>query len=395
MAVPEPTSELGLWPRVRAYSGWPEPDEDAVRELAAGWRAGATAFAEAGRFNLGGLAGTWPDVAGAAFTTRATATLQASARGAEGMTAIADRADFFADEVTRVKNGIRDLIQTNLGAFAVTETLPPGVREVVQETFVLALAGLVNVLVSDAAGRVSGQPGGWAEAAKEFGGFFKGLWEGAVESAEGLAALPSGIDDAARKLWTDPRGFAEDSWRGLVDPIVEDWNNGNEGEAIGRGVFGLAEAVLGSKGLAKVGHLADVVPDPDAPRPDAPTGGGGSEPGAGGSDPGPGGSASPPNATEQLRNGQEFGGAKLPVYDGPPDGVLYKRNPQTGEITNYTVYDADGHAVKRVDLTGRSHGGVPTPHVVEYDRNVRPSDGQVFVREQRHVRPANPDEIPE
>lgn len=107
-----------------------------------------------------------------------------------------------------------------------------------------------------------------------------------------------------------------------------------------------------------------------------------------------GGKKTPTKAAGQVKNGQEFTGRKLPQKGGPPNGTLYKRDPQSGDITNYTVYDADGNAVKRVDLTGRSHGGVPTPHVVEYDKNINPNTGEVFVREQRHVRPATPDEIP-
>jgi hypothetical protein len=47
-----------------------------------------------------------------------------------------------------------------------------------------------------------------------------------------------------------------------------------------------------------------------------------------------------------------------------------------------------------VDVTGRPLGGIPTPHVVEYDTNVNPNTGQIFVPQQRHVRPATPDEIP-
>ena len=107
-----------------------------------------------------------------------------------------------------------------------------------------------------------------------------------------------------------------------------------------------------------------------------------------------GGRRKPTKAAEQIENGQQYTGRKLPQQGGPPDGTLYKRDPQSGEITNYTIYDADGNAVKRVDLAGRPHGGVPTPHVVEYDTNVNPNTGQVHVRQQRHVRPATPDEIP-
>jgi uncharacterized protein YukE len=109
---------------------------------------------------------------------------------------------------------------------------------------------------------------------------------------------------------------------------------------------------------------------------------------------GAGGAKKPTKATKQIKNGQQYTGRKLPQQGGPPNGTLYKRDPQSGDITNYTVYDANGNAVKRVDLTGRPHGGVPTPHVVEYDTNVNPNTGEVYVRQQRHVRPATPDEIP-
>ena len=84
---------------------------------------------------------------------------------------------------------------------------------------------------------------------------------------------------------------------------------------------------------------------------------------------------------------------KLPVEGGPPNGVLKKVGPD-GKVSNYTVYDEEGRAIKRVDLTGRSHGGVPTPHVVEYTRNVNPQTGKVYVNDPGTVRPATPDEIP-
>jgi hypothetical protein len=106
------------------------------------------------------------------------------------------------------------------------------------------------------------------------------------------------------------------------------------------------------------------------------------------------------SAQDLINSGTEFQGTggrsgnKLPEQGGPPGGVLYKRDPQTGNVTNYVQYDQDGYPVKRVDLTGRPHGGVPTPHVVEYDRNLNPKTGQVFVRPRRYVRPARPEEIP-
>ena len=100
-----------------------------------------------------------------------------------------------------------------------------------------------------------------------------------------------------------------------------------------------------------------------------------------------------PPARDLIKNGKEFQGRRLP-NQSTPNSVLYKRDPQTGNVTNYTVYDDAGNAIKRVDLTGRPHGGTPTPHVVEYTVHRNPQTGQVFVRENRMVRPATPEEIP-
>lgn len=100
-----------------------------------------------------------------------------------------------------------------------------------------------------------------------------------------------------------------------------------------------------------------------------------------------------PHARDLIRNGKEYSGRKLP-NQSTPNSVLYKRDPQTGNITNYTVYDDAGNAIKRVDLTGRPHGGVPTPHVVEYTLNRNPRTGQIFPRENPEARTATPEEIP-
>jgi hypothetical protein len=100
-----------------------------------------------------------------------------------------------------------------------------------------------------------------------------------------------------------------------------------------------------------------------------------------------------PHARDLIKNGTEFQGNKLPSQS-TPNSVLYKRDPQTGNITNYTVYDDAGYAIKRVDLTGRPHGGTPTPHVHHYTVNRNPQTGQVYVNENKVARPATPEEIP-
>jgi hypothetical protein len=62
-------------------------------------------------------------------------------------------------------------------------------------------------------------------------------------------------------------------------------------------------------------------------------------------------------------------------------------------ITSYIVYDDSGRAIKRVDLTGKVHANVPTPHAVEYKHKQNPV-GDIFVQPEKTVRLARLDEIP-
>lgn len=94
---------------------------------------------------------------------------------------------------------------------------------------------------------------------------------------------------------------------------------------------------------------------------------------------------------QEIRaNGQQVRG-RFPDR-AAPNQTLYRVDPNTGNITYYQTYDAAGLPLKRVDLVGATHGGIPTPHVQEYTRNVNPQ-GQTFVNK-GPVRPARPDEIP-
>jgi hypothetical protein len=72
--------------------------------------------------------------------------------------------------------------------------------------------------------------------------------------------------------------------------------------------------------------------------------------------------------------------------------MLYRADT-SGRITHYQVDGADGLPVMRVDVTGRPHGGVATPHVTEFQRHRAP-DGTIYVRPSRTARPARADEIP-
>jgi hypothetical protein len=99
---------------------------------------------------------------------------------------------------------------------------------------------------------------------------------------------------------------------------------------------------------------------------------------------------------QQLINAGSRWQGKFPERVDPSSEtqILYRRDPRTGQVTNYQVYDASGNPIKRVDLTGRPHGGVPPPHVVEYEQHTRERDGRTFIKPKDTVRKALPEEIP-
>ncbi len=104
----------------------------------------------------------------------------------------------------------------------------------------------------------------------DVGGVAKGIGEGAVDTVTGIAdAVTHPVDTAkgVASLVTDPKESWPAVWHGLTNPIVEDWKNGNEGEAVGRGIFGVLEVIVGSKGVSKLGKVVKKAPDtPDAPK---------------------------------------------------------------------------------------------------------------------------------
>ncbi|MFF1527928.1 polymorphic toxin type 24 domain-containing protein [Cellulomonas sp. NPDC058312] len=75
-----------------------------------------------------------------------------------------------------------------------------------------------------------------------------------------------------------------------------------------------------------------------------------------------------------------------------PRVIAVRRGP-SGDVMNYQTYAPDGLPLKRVDVTGRSHGGVKTPHVVEFEQHVNPVTGEVFEQPRSTVRPATPEEL--
>jgi hypothetical protein len=96
------------------------------------------------------------------------------------------------------------------------------------------------------------------------------------------------------------------------------------------------------------------------------------------------------SASTLIASGTRVSG-HFPLDGASPKEVRYRMNGSS--ITSYIVYDDNGRAIKRVDVTGSAHAGVPTPHVVEYKHNKNPA-GNIFVQAEKTVRPASTDEIP-
>lgn len=95
------------------------------------------------------------------------------------------------------------------------------------------------------------------------------------------------------------------------------------------------------------------------------------------------------NASRLIGNGTQVSGY-FPLDGANANSVRYRMDGSN--ITSYIVYDEHGRAIKRVDLIGKEHAGVPTPHVVEYKHNQNPA-GNIFVQAEKIARPARVDEI--
>lgn len=92
-----------------------------------------------------------------------------------------------------------------------------------------------------------------------------------------------------------------------------------------------------------------------------------------------------------LAQGKQVSG-KFPSCGAASQEIRYRKNGNS--FTSYIVYDSNGRAIKRVDLTGRPHAGKKPPHVIEYIHNPCP-DGTVGVGPERgRPRDARPEEIP-
>jgi hypothetical protein len=95
-------------------------------------------------------------------------------------------------------------------------------------------------------------------------------------------------------------------------------------------------------------------------------------------------------ASRVISEGRQIRGKFPPTASA--NEILYRADTR-GRITHYQVYGADGLPVMRVDVTGKPHGGVAAPHVIEFQRHRAP-DGTIYVRPSRKARTARADEIP-
>jgi hypothetical protein len=111
---------------------------------------------------------------------------------------------------------------------------------------------------------------GIGEFFEDVAGVGKGIYEGASDTVTGLwdlggnavscvgdlAQCGNDLAELGSYAWNNPGDFFSGMWGSIWDPIAEDWNNGNPGESIGRGIFAIAEVVFGTKGLTKIAKLA-------------------------------------------------------------------------------------------------------------------------------------------
>jgi hypothetical protein len=174
MAVAEPPSDLGLWPRVKALTGWPDTDEDRMRVLAESWELAAASFGEAGKTTPAGLSESWQDAAGTEFLGKTRELAASAGRNEQSMRALAAQANSFAGAVEQTKTSISGFIQQNIPLYAQLSAIPGGAQAGLQDDFVNQVAAAVTKFIDStasviAASPVEGTPGATDAAPEEEG----------------------------------------------------------------------------------------------------------------------------------------------------------------------------------------------------------------------------------
>jgi hypothetical protein len=75
------------------------------------------------------------------------------------------------------------------------------------------------------------------------------LWDTVTNPIETVKETWAGLGEAV----TNPRDTAVEAWENFKEPYVDDWTNGREGEAIGRGLTELGLSAIPGVGIVKVG----------------------------------------------------------------------------------------------------------------------------------------------
>jgi hypothetical protein len=251
MAVAEPPSDLGLWPRVKALTGWPDTDEDRMRVLAESWELAAASFGDAGQATPTGLSESWQDAAGGAFAGQTQRLTASAGRNEQGMRALAAHATGFAGAVEQTKTAISGFIQQNIPHYAQLSALPAGAQAGLQDDFVNQVAAAVTKFIDSTASTIAAAPVGAAGDEEQEEGSNKLSLSDETEFGDGDS--PVGDEDKKQFGDQDPNKNAAGEEEGGPDLSLDLFKA--EGELNAFELKGASEAALGDLTLSSEGSV--------------------------------------------------------------------------------------------------------------------------------------------
>ncbi|MCT2586648.1 WXG100-like domain-containing protein [Actinophytocola gossypii] len=158
MAVAEPPSDFGFWPKVRALSGWPDTDETSLGAMSAAWAGGAGGLEQAASVNFDGVQNSWDDAVGRSFASEMRGISGTVDGHAQDMRQLETYTDDAEAVVLQTKVEINDVIRSMAPTYGAMEFLPPGIRQAVQPAWIVAAARIVIKLIERAARWLSRGP---------------------------------------------------------------------------------------------------------------------------------------------------------------------------------------------------------------------------------------------
>ncbi|MCG8346238.1 MAG: WXG100 family type VII secretion target [Chloroflexales bacterium] len=115
-----------------------------------------------------------------------------------------------------------------------------------------------SVFQGDGTGMRSAAAGAEAQGVLDHvGDFFGGMYAEGKDMVTGVWNMVTNPIDTAKGVWhavTHPEEF----WEAFKQPYVEDWESGHPWRAIGRGVMFVGSALIGTKGVDKVGKASNM-----------------------------------------------------------------------------------------------------------------------------------------